>query len=88
MAIEDAYVLADYLASERAIEKAFVKYQQARIKRTTKVQQVSRNNANIFHASGIKAVIRNLGLGVVSTTFPSLLNQKTAWIYDFDVKSA
>ncbi|MEM8832784.1 MAG: FAD-dependent monooxygenase, partial [Cyanobacteria bacterium P01_G01_bin.19] len=45
MAIEDAYVLADYLASERDIETAFVKYQQARIKRTTKVQQVSRNNA-------------------------------------------
>lgn len=88
MAIEDAYVLADYLASERDIETAFVKYQQSRIKRTTKVQQVSRNNANIFHASGVKAAIRNLALGVVSTTFPNLLNKKTAWIYDFDIKTA
>lgn len=88
MAIEDAYVLAKYLASERDIEKAFIEYQQARIKRTTKVQQVSRNNANIFHASGVKAAIRNFVLGVVSMTVPSLLNKKTAWIYDFDVKTA
>ncbi|MGK7952491.1 MAG: FAD-dependent monooxygenase [Xenococcaceae cyanobacterium] len=88
MAIEDAYVLADYLASERDIETAFVKYQQARIKRTTKVQQVSRNNANIFHASGVKAAIRNFALGLVSTTAPNLLNKKTAWIYDFDIKTA
>ena len=86
MAIEDAYVLANYLASERDIETAFVKYQQARIKRTTKVQQVSRNNANIFHASGVKAAIRNFALGVVSMTAPNLLNKKTAWIYDFDLK--
>ncbi len=88
MAIEDAYVLAKYLASERDIETAFVKYQQARIKRTTKVQQVSRNNANIFHASGVKAAIRNFALGLVSTTAPNLLNKKTAWIYDFDIKTA
>ncbi len=88
MAIEDAYVLADYLASERDIEKAFIEYQQARIKRTTKVQQVSRNNANIFHASGVKAAIRNFALSLVSATMPNLLNKKTAWIYDFDVKTA
>ena len=85
MAIEDAYVLAEYLAHEQDIEQAFVKYQQARIKRTTKVQQVSRNNADIFHASGVKATVRNLALGLVSATVPSLLNKKTAWIYDYDV---
>ena len=85
MAIEDAYVLAEYLANEQDVEQAFVKYQQARIKRTTKVQQVSRNNADIFHASGAKATVRNLGLSLVSATVPSLLNKKTAWIYDYDV---
>ena len=83
MAIEDAYILAEYLAREKDIETAFVKYQQARIKRTTKVQQVSRNNANIFHASGAKAIVRNLALSLVSATIPSLLNTKTAWIYNY-----
>ena len=87
MAIEDAYVLAEYLGSEKEIEKAFIKYQQTRIKRATKVQQVSRNNANIFHAGGVKATIRNFALGLVSATVPNLLNQKTAWIYNYDLVS-
>ncbi len=84
MAIEDAYILAEYLEREKDIENAFLNYQQTRIKRTTKVQQVSRNNADIFHASGVKEVIRNLGLGLVSATVPNLLNEKTAWIYNYD----
>ncbi len=87
MAIEDAYVLAEYLGKEKEIEKAFIKYQQTRLKRSTKVQQVSRNNADIFHASGVKALIRNFGLCLVSATVPNLLNQKTAWIYDYDILS-
>ncbi len=87
MAIEDAYVLAEYIASESDIEKALVKYQQARIQRATKVQQVSRNNADVFHASGVKAAIRNFAFGLVSAINPNLLNQKSAWIYDYDVKS-
>lgn len=33
MAIEDAYILAEYLANEKDIEKAFIKYQRTRIKR-------------------------------------------------------
>jgi salicylate hydroxylase len=85
MAIEDAYVLAKYLASEQDATTAFVKYQQARIQRTTKVQQVSKNNADIFHASGTKATMRNLALGLVSAIAPSLINLKTAWIYDYNL---
>ena len=88
MAIEDAYVLAKYAAHESNLKQAFLKYQQARLKRTTKVQQVSRNNADIFHASGVKATLRNLALGLVSTINPNLLNQKSAWIYDFEAKAA
>lgn len=87
MAIEDAYMLAKYVANESNIKQAFLKYQQARLKRTTKVQQVSRNNADIFHASGVKATLRNLALGLVSAINPNLLNQKSAWIYDFDANT-
>lgn len=85
MAIESAYVLAKYIANEDDIEKAFVKYQQARIKRTTKIQQASKNNADIFHASGAKATIRNIVFNLLSNINPNLINQKTAWIYDYDV---
>ena len=85
MAIEDAYVLAKCIASEGDIDQAFCQYERARMKRTKRVQQVSRKNANIFHATGIRATLRNFALGLVSTINPNLLNQKSAWIYDFDV---
>ena len=84
MAIEDAYILAQCLDTEDNIEQAFIQYQETRKQRATKVQQVSRNNANIFHASGITATVRNLLLGLVSLIDPSLLNKKSAWIYDYD----
>jgi salicylate hydroxylase len=85
MAIEDAYILAQYLAHENNLETAFLKYQQSRIKRTTKVQKVSRNNADVFHASGAKAAIRNFAFGLISAINPDLFNQKSAWIYDYDI---
>lgn len=85
MAMEDAYILAECIATENAIEKAFIKYQQIRLKRTAKMQQTSKNNAEIFHATGIKAMVRDLGLGLISSINGDLLNQKTAWIYNYDV---
>ncbi|MDJ0508095.1 MAG: FAD-dependent monooxygenase [Crocosphaera sp.] len=84
MAIEDAYLLVQCLDRANNIEKAFIDYQDARMQRTTKVQQVSRNNAGIFHAAGIKATVRNFVLAVVSMINPSLFNKKSAWIYDYD----
>lgn len=86
MAMEDAYILAECIAAENAIENAFIKYQQIRLKRTAKVQQTSKNNARIFHATGIKALVRDLGLGLISSINGDLLNQKTAWIYNYDVE--
>lgn len=85
MAMEDAYILAECIATENAMEKAFIKYQQIRLKRTAKVQQTSKNNAEIFHATGIKALVRDLGLGLISSINGDLLNQKTAWIYNYDI---
>ena len=84
MAIEDAYVLAECLAHENTKEKALLKYQKIRLKRTAKVQQVSKNNANFFHASGLKAVIRNVVFSLMSAINPNLFNKKSAWIYDYD----
>ncbi|WP_196795323.1 FAD-dependent monooxygenase, partial [Richelia intracellularis] len=89
MAIEDAYVLAQYLSNEKEmIEESFIKYEQARMKRTAAVQRLSRRNADIFHASGIKALTRNLILGLLSGIMPSLLNKRTAWIYDYKIEDS
>ena len=85
MAMEDAYILAECIAQKEDIKTALIKYQQLRLKRTAKVQQTSKNNAQIFHATGIKAMVRDLGLGLISSVNGDLLNQKTAWIYNYDV---
>ncbi len=87
MAIEDAYILAQCIAQKNTIETAFGNYEKLRLRRTARVQQTSRNNADIFHATGIKAMVRNLGLGLISSVNGQLLNQKTAWIYNYDVTS-
>lgn len=84
MAIESAYVLAHFLSQEKEIETAFLKYQQMRQERATKVQQTSRQNADIFHATGLSAFARNLALRVAQMLNPSLINLKTNWIYDYD----
>ncbi|WP_324283023.1 FAD-dependent monooxygenase [Cyanobacterium aponinum UTEX 3222] len=85
MAIEDAYVLANCLSLETKIETALFKYQQLRQERATKVQQTSRKNADIFHATGISAIARDIALGLAVTVNSNLINLKTAWIYDYDV---
>lgn len=85
MAIEDAYALAYYLNKEKNRENAFKKYEQIRLKRTIKVQETSRNNADIFHATGIKAMVRNLFFQSVNFINGDLLNGKTAWIYNYDL---
>ncbi|MBE9221642.1 FAD-dependent monooxygenase [Cyanobacterium stanieri LEGE 03274] len=84
MAMEDAYILARCIDQKNTIEEAFIKYQDLRLKRTAKVQQTSRNNADIFHATGIKAMVRDMGLGLISMVNGQLLNQKTAWIYNYN----
>ncbi|BAQ60395.1 salicylate hydroxylase [Geminocystis sp. NIES-3708] len=87
MAIEDAYILAECIVQEKDIETAFLKYQQIRLQRTVNVQLTSKKNAEIFHATGIKAIVRDLGLHLISSVNDgNLLNQKTAWIYDYDVE--
>ncbi len=85
MAIEDAYALAHFISQEKDIETALVKYQQLRKVRATKVQQTSRQNADIFHATGLGAIARDIGLTVASLVNPSLINLKTAWIYDYNI---
>ncbi|HIK37760.1 MAG: FAD-dependent monooxygenase [Geminocystis sp.] len=85
MAIESAYILARCLAESRDIESAFLQYQKLRKPRATRVQKTSRQNAYIFHASGLGAVARNLILTAICAINPQWLNWKTAWIYDYDV---
>ncbi|MGK7933008.1 MAG: FAD-dependent monooxygenase [Microcystaceae cyanobacterium] len=85
MAIEDAYILATCLAQAKEIKTAFVNYQTIRLQRTANVQKVSRKNADVFHASGLTAIARDNVFRILSQLNPNFFNQRSAWIYDYDV---
>jgi salicylate hydroxylase len=80
MAIEDAAVLAAYLAKtpdDPAI--AMRLYEKARRPRTTKVQNAARSNAKIYHL-GWNALARDLFL---RATGGNRLLARYDWLYDW-----
>lgn len=59
MALEDAAVLTQCLSGAQDISLNLRKYEGLRQPRTAFVQKASRRNASIYHASGLRALIRN-----------------------------
>lgn len=84
MSIEDAYILAQCLKRNSEIHTAFQQYENIRYQRATRMQQTSRKNADIFHASGVKAIARDMLFQIAGLVAPNLMNLKSAWIYDYD----
>jgi salicylate hydroxylase len=66
MAIEDAAVLASCLSTVVTPAVALPHYEELRKTRTSKIQRVSRLNARIFNAGGLRAGVRNRVLPVVT----------------------
>lgn len=82
MAIEDAYVFAQCLSNYPSFNKASAAYQRKRKLRTAKIQDISRKNAEIFHAIGVKKLGRNLFFSLAKMVNPQLMQQRTNWIYN------
>jgi len=81
MAIEDAVVLAAYAAlTGFDWEKTFKLYEDARYKRTARVQIMSRYYGDAYHAAGVVRELRNDILAPVPGAAPDF--QSVAWLYD------
>jgi salicylate hydroxylase len=81
MAIEDAVVLAAYAAStELDWERAFRLYEDARYKRTARVQIMSRYYGDAYHAAGVVRELRNDILAPVPGAAPDF--EAMAWLYN------
>jgi len=79
MAIEDAAVLADRLASQRGDPAGACRsYEAIRRARTARVQREARENARIYHLRGPAAFARNLALRALGG--PRLLDRYD-WLY-------
>ncbi len=64
MALEDAVCLTDQLALHGGeVTRAFAAYEEARMLRTARVQLTARFYGEIYHASGVKAELRDQMLG-------------------------
>jgi len=76
MALEDAVALADALAGESDVERAFRRYTEARYLRTARVQLTARLMGEIYHAEGVRRELRNRVLSGAE------LREGMAWLYD------
>ncbi|MEZ5686810.1 MAG: FAD-dependent monooxygenase [Paracoccaceae bacterium] len=85
MAIEDAWVLAECLATHDSEEAALAAYQAARRPRTAAIVETANQNAHNYHLTGIKRMVAHLGLRMVSRMAPAQLLGRFDWVYGHDV---
>ena len=86
MALEDAVTLGEAVHAERGdFEKAFARYEQARVTRTARVVLMTREMGRIYHAHGVERLVRNdLWRGRTAERFYDSLE----WLYGWRVERA
>lgn len=85
MAIEDAYVLAKCL-SRFELSDALFKYEQTRKPRATKVQQMSKANAGLYHMhGGVLGKMKLKALQAAGRFVPNVIQSKLDAVYGYDV---
>lgn len=84
MAIEDAWVLAECLATHED-DVALAAYQGARRARTAAIVEAANRNARNYHLSGLARGVAHLGLRAVSRFAPGQLLGRFDWVYAHDV---
>lgn len=85
MAMEDAWVLAECLATYETDEVALAAYQAKRAPRCAAIVEAANRNARNYHLSGLKRTVGHLGLRAVSALAPGRLIGNFDWVYGHDV---
>ena len=78
MALEDACVLGGEVARIVPLADAFIRFEQLRRQRVTRVQSQSRDLGFLYHVTGLRALARNLALRIAGDR---ILQRRTGWIY-------
>lgn len=85
-ALEDAYVLAKNLTTEKNIPTACRLYFKERYKRTRKIQTKSARNLRLFHKNNpISKFVTYAPIWLASSITPNLIHRQYNWIYSYDV---
>lgn len=85
MAMEDAWVLAEALATHQHYTEAFEVFQQTRRARCEKIVNAATRNARNYHLSGAPRFVGYLALRTASRLAPERLLGRFDWIYQHDV---
>jgi salicylate hydroxylase len=78
MALEDAAALHSALATQENMAAAFQQTQAQRLRRTTKLHELSLAAGKIYHHAGVMRMARNMVLRVSPA---NILSRRMAWIY-------
>lgn len=85
MAIEDAWILASSLKRSASVADGLKQYEKLRLPRTSKVQDIARNNGRLFHTSGTSKRFAVFGaMAIGSRLFPSIVRKRLEWIMSYD----
>lgn len=82
MAIEDAAVLANALASDPDTCAALLAYEKARRDRVERVMRTARDNDRTYHLGGVSAMVRDMGIRFLSG---EKLLTRFDWLYGWHV---
>jgi len=86
MAIEDAWCLAESLATKHDVPSALAHYQQLRAPRCKQVQATANNNQAVFHEhGGPVSLLRKTKFWIGSRLSQTLAAKQLDWLYGFDV---
>ncbi len=88
MGLEDAWVLAQCLATHDSPAAALAAYQSARKPRTTRIVAAANTNARAYHLSGLPRMIGHAGLRALGRLAPGTMLSRFDWLYDHDVTAS
>jgi salicylate hydroxylase len=85
MGLEDAWVLAQVLATHDGTAAALAAYQAARKARTTRIVAAADANARAYHLSGLPRMLGHAGLRLLGRMSPGSMLSRFDWLYGHDV---
>jgi salicylate hydroxylase len=84
MAIEDGYCLATMLNTKETVIQALSCYQAERYVRTSRIQAMAQNNANLYHMGNLTARAKLRLLKNMNAVLPQLAMLPMKFIYQYD----
>ena len=85
MGLEDAWVLAEALATHDTVAAALTAFQGARKPRTTRIVAAATANARAYHLAGLPRMIGHTGLRLLGRLSPGTMLSRFDWLYGHDV---